>query len=65
MKIVRVSNFDNPTVPQALVAENISNEDELRIMLTALQRLCTSSGTYWYSAFPDDYQPTRGMSDLA
>ena len=64
MKIVAVDNFDRESRAERLVASNIENEEELQLMLLALQDTCSNDGPIWYRAFPNDYRLWRGMADL-
>lgn len=64
MKIIRCDNFARENQPEHLVAENIENEREAKVMLEALQAMCTDNGPNWYRLVEDDYRLSRGMADL-
>lgn len=59
MKIFWTDNFARDTVSERLVADNIGNELEGKIMLKALQSTCTSAGSSWYRSAKDDEQPYK------
>jgi hypothetical protein len=64
VKIVCTDNFARETVADRLVAENIANVEECRVMVDALQKTCISGGPHWYVMKPDSYVLSRGMEDF-
>lgn len=55
MKIIWCDNFDRETVSERLVADNIQSLREGELMLEALTKTCTETGSNWYRLEPDDY----------
>lgn len=64
MKIVCIDNFDRETHAHRLVASNISNKEEARLMLDALQATCDDRGSDWYVMKEDDYTLWRGIAEF-
>lgn len=64
MKIIHCDNYNRESQPEYLVCENITNEREGKIMLSALQDNPNRSDEAWYKLMPDDYHLWRGMEDL-
>jgi len=55
VKIVRVDNYDRETRSERLVAENIRNDREAKIMLQALREDPEREDQDWFSVKPDEY----------
>jgi hypothetical protein len=57
MKIIRVDNFARETVPDALVAESIKNEDYARCMVNALNtKFSGDQSSNYYKIVSDEYK---------
>lgn len=63
-KIVRIDNYARETVAEKLVAENIANETEAKLMCEALQSYPCRSHNDWFCVKPADYVLWRGMEEL-
>jgi hypothetical protein len=63
-KIIWVDGFGRESVPERLVAENISNKREADIMLAALTESCSGDESQWYRIVENDRKLWRGMEEL-
>lgn len=64
MKIIRISNYDNESEAQYVVAEGIKHESHGLVMLEALQKDPHRSDYDWFALVPDDRVLWRGMEEL-
>ena len=64
MKIIRADNFARESRPESLVAENIRNEEEAKLMLEALQATCHPDDSIWYRLVEDNHILWRGMAEF-
>lgn len=64
MKIIRVSNYDDESEAQYVIAENIKNKVQAEIMCYALQEDSNRTDRDWFKVVEDDYKLWCGMEDL-
>ena len=56
MKIIKMNNFDDETVDDFLVCDNIKDKELGKIMLEALIAKCTIYSIHFYKLVEDDYK---------
>jgi hypothetical protein len=64
MKIIRTDIFNRESRTDYLVASNIENKEEARIMLSALRDASSYDSSDWYVLVEDEYRLGRGMADV-
>lgn len=62
MKIIRVNNYDDPTVSDKLIAENVSRLDGEGIV--ELLNCYSRAMDEWYKLVPDDYKLYDAVKEL-
>jgi len=55
MKVIAISNFDNDTVSDRLIAENLS-EEEAKKLAAEKNAKCGKYSTYYYQAVADNHK---------
>lgn len=62
MKIIRVDNFDDPTVSDELIAENVGEEygESIVELLNSYDRAYYE----WFKLVPDDYKLYDAVKEL-
>jgi hypothetical protein len=64
VKIIWKDGYDRENRAERLVAENIRNDEEAKVMLEALQETCKRDESNWYLLKKDDYVLWRGMVEF-
>lgn len=53
-KLVRTDGLARETISDRLVAENIANHDEAKVMLQALRDCCAYDSSVWYQIYEQE-----------
>lgn len=64
MKIIRISNYNNESEAEYLVADNIKHERQGLVMLEALQKDPKRSDYDWFALVPQDKVLWHGMEEF-
>lgn len=55
MKVIRVANFDNDTVGDELIMDNLC-DSAARALVDRLNSNCNSRSPFWHMAVPDEHK---------